>query len=239
MTITGDFPANPYRRVAAPVMAPLAGYDDADDAFEAPPQAALAMLAGDVPHDPESAEPAGSIFDGAADALDAEASTRDLTPEEAAVVAELPPIETLTNDSDFTPFMSTKVPEFIRRKALRVLYQTHPILGFRDGLNDYDEDYNLIDKLIDAATQSSYKVGQGQEAALEKDEELPDTEENADTVKDQETPEIEGDPESDGKAAEKDQAQEAFVEAKADENKTPQDDHEPVASVKPDTGRDV
>ena len=166
LAITEGFPLNPYKRPAAPVMAPLAGYDEMDSDFEAPPKEALAMLNGEIAHNP-----AGDLPPLDAEAGDDDAVTeRELTPEEAEAVAALPPIDTLTNESDFTPFMSGKIPEFIRRKALKVLYQSHPILGFRDGLNDYDEDYNLIDTLINASTQSTYEVGKGQEAAQEAEE---------------------------------------------------------------------
>ena len=161
LAITEGFPVNRYKRPAAPVMAPLAGFDEMDSDFEAPPKEALAMLNAEIAHNPAGDLPP---LDTRAADFDADIE-RELTPEEAEAVAALPAIETLTNESDFTPFMSGKIPEFIRRKALRVLYQSHPILGFRDGLNDYDEDYNIIDTLINAATQSSYKVGKGQESA--------------------------------------------------------------------------
>ena len=52
---------------------------------------------------------------------------RELTEEEAAVVAELPPIESLSKDSDFTPFLADKVPEFIRHRALQVLWRSDPV----------------------------------------------------------------------------------------------------------------
>jgi len=50
-------------------------------------------------------------------------------------------VETLDYDSDFTVFMHEKVPEALRRKALRTLWQSNPILANVDGLNDYDEDF--------------------------------------------------------------------------------------------------
>ncbi|NQV98084.1 MAG: DUF3306 domain-containing protein [Rhodospirillales bacterium] len=168
LAYTGSFSVNPYRRPAAPVMAPLGGIEEDDDAFQAAPAAALAMVSGDIAHDQSPV-----AYAMPADAEADEEAERELSPEETEVVAGLPAMETLTEKSDFTPFMADKVPEFIRRKALRVLYQSHPILGFRDGLNDYDDDYNLIHTLIDAATQSSYVVGKGQAAAMEKEPEAP------------------------------------------------------------------
>ena len=55
-------------------------------------------------------------------------------------------IETLDYNSDFTVFMHEKVPKAIRRRALRKLWLSDPILANVDGLNDYDEDFT------DAAT---------------------------------------------------------------------------------------
>ena len=55
-------------------------------------------------------------------------------------------IDELEYDSDFTVFMNDKVPEKLRRMALRKLWRSNPILANLDGLNDYDEDFT------DAAT---------------------------------------------------------------------------------------
>lgn len=72
----------------------------------------------------------------------------------------LPSIEELDAKSDYSVFMHKKVPEALRRAALRKLWTSDPVLANLDGLNDYDEDYNLIDTTI-AAVQTAYKVGQG------------------------------------------------------------------------------
>ena len=93
------------------------------------------MLNGEIAHEPEGDLPSVQAITEDNDELE-----RELTLEEVETVAALPAMDTLSADSDFAPFMSVKVPEFIRRKALRVLYQSHPILGFRDGLNEYDLD---------------------------------------------------------------------------------------------------
>lgn len=50
-------------------------------------------------------------------------------------------IDSLTKDSDFTVFMHEKVPEMIRRRALRKLWLSDPIFANLDGMNDYDEDF--------------------------------------------------------------------------------------------------
>jgi Protein of unknown function (DUF3306) len=72
----------------------------------------------------------------------------------------LPPIEELTFQSDYTVFLKKNVPEALRRAALRKLWQSDPVLANLDGLNDYDEDYHLVDTSITAA-QTAYKVGKG------------------------------------------------------------------------------
>ena len=86
---------------------------------------------------------------------------RELTPEEQEIASQLPPIESLTKDSDFTPFMAEKVPELIRKRAMSILWRSDPVLANLDGLNDYDENYRIIDTLISAAQDTVYRVGKG------------------------------------------------------------------------------
>lgn len=61
-----------------------------------------------------------------------------------ATVADLPDIETLTYESDFTAFLREGVPEELRRLALRKLWRSDPVLANVDGLNDYDLDYKSL-----------------------------------------------------------------------------------------------
>jgi hypothetical protein len=56
------------------------------------------------------------------------------------VVPELPPIESLSFDSDFTQFMQPKVDESLKRQALRKLF-TDPRFNVMDGLDVYIDDY--------------------------------------------------------------------------------------------------
>jgi Protein of unknown function (DUF3306) len=58
--------------------------------------------------------------------------------EPAVKVEDLPDIETLTYESDFSVFMRDGVPEFLKRQALRKLWLSNPVLANLDGLNDYD-----------------------------------------------------------------------------------------------------
>ncbi len=84
----------------------------------------------------------------------------ELTEEQREIVEGLPPLDSLDKDSDFTPFMRDGVPEFLKRRALRVLWRVNPFFNFRDGLNDYDQDFNVIHKVIDELT-GNYQVGRG------------------------------------------------------------------------------
>ena len=154
-------PGGVQKRNFVPAMAPLAGAEDGDTTYEAPPEDALAMLAGETAHDPLPAE---------------DLMERELTPEEEEAVQGLPPLESLTQDSDFTPFLGDNIPEFIRNRALQVLWRSNPFFGFQDGLDDYAENFRVIDKLINAASDSIYQPGKGY-AVMEED---PDDEDDLD-----------------------------------------------------------
>ncbi|RBP31879.1 uncharacterized protein DUF3306 [Marinobacter pelagius] len=72
----------------------------------------------------------------------------------------LPDPETIELGTDITGFMRKEIPEFLRRKALRGLWKSNPVLAVLDGLNDYDEDYTLASTAGQTVT-SVYKVGEG------------------------------------------------------------------------------
>ena len=65
--------------------------------------------------------------------------------------ADMPDIETLNEDSDFSGFMSAGVSDKLRNLALRKLFQA-PVFNIRDGLDEYDEDYTYFEKLGDIVT---------------------------------------------------------------------------------------
>lgn len=68
----------------------------------------------------------------------------------AAPPPELPPIDSLTPDSDFSAFMHEQVDEKLRRAALRKLF-SDPALNVVDGLDDYAEDFNQLEALASGA----------------------------------------------------------------------------------------
>ena len=65
-------------------------------------------------------------------------------PVEAPV--ELPPVESLSPESDFTPFMKEGVDPLLRRQALRTLFRD-PRFNVMDGLDVYIDDYSKPDPI--------------------------------------------------------------------------------------------
>lgn len=95
------------------------------------------------------------------DSVSAEAEPE--TEEEEAALLErlgLPVPETLGPGDDFQPFMKAGVPGFLRRRALRVLWRSNPVLANLDGLNDYDDDFTSPE-LTKKVLATAYQVGKG------------------------------------------------------------------------------
>ncbi len=65
--------------------------------------------------------------------------------------ADMPDIESLDENSDFSAFMSEGVSDELRNLALRKLFKA-PLFNIRDGLDEYDEDYTSFEKLGDIIT---------------------------------------------------------------------------------------
>ena len=63
-----------------------------------------------------------------------------------AAEAQLPPVEALTLESDFTAFLKEEVSEALRRKALHKLF-ADPHFNRMDGLDVYIDDYSLPDPI--------------------------------------------------------------------------------------------
>lgn len=85
------------------------------------------------------------------------------TPEAEAALLErlnLPSPESLKAGDDFSAFMKAGVPEFLRKRALRVLWRSNPVLANLDGLNDYDDDFRSPE-LTQKVLATAYKVGRG------------------------------------------------------------------------------
>lgn len=78
--------------------------------------------------------------------------------------ADMPPIDTLTEESDFSGFMSSGVSDELRNLALRKLFSA-PSFNIRDGLDEYDEDYTYFEKLGDIVTADMKHQMELEEAA--------------------------------------------------------------------------
>ncbi|MAZ06254.1 DUF3306 domain-containing protein [Marinobacter sp. SS8-8] len=72
----------------------------------------------------------------------------------------LPDPDTIELGTDITGFMRKEIPDLLRRRALRVLWKSNPVLAVLDGLNDYDEDFTDAGTAVSGA-KTLYKVGQG------------------------------------------------------------------------------
>ncbi len=73
---------------------------------------------------------------------------------------QLPAPDAITLGTDVTGFMRKEIPEYLRRKALRALWTSNPVLAVLDGLNDYDEDFSTVPASA-SGLRTLYKVGQG------------------------------------------------------------------------------
>ncbi len=123
------------------------------------------------------------------DSLDYQAATeaveaqREDSPEAPILTDEdMPDIESLDENSDFSMFMSSGVSDRLRNLALRKMFHA-PEFNIRDGLDEYDEDYTYFDKLGDIVTcdmkhqlemQQEKKQEEGEARALADDEAIED-----------------------------------------------------------------
>ena len=93
-----------------------------------------------------------------------------LPPEDAP---ELPPLDSLDEDSDYSAFLGKGVPPDLKQKALQKLFHS-PKFNVRDGLDDYDWDFTNPEPLGDIITaEMRYRVERELErlAGLDEDEE--------------------------------------------------------------------
>ena len=111
-----------------------------------------------------------------------DARRETLTEAELLEELGLPDPDTLDAGAEFKAYLAHRVPEAIRRRALRRLWRTNPVLACVDGLNDYDGDFTGGGKPA-TPIATAYRVGQGmlrhveelqrQAAALEPADDAP------------------------------------------------------------------
>ncbi|MDO3721632.1 DUF3306 domain-containing protein [Marinobacter sp. chi1] len=88
------------------------------------------------------------------------AVNESLSERELLAKYDLPDPDAIELGTDITGFMRKEIPEFLRRRALRSLWRSNPVLAVLDGLNDYDEDYTNA-AAVTSGFKTLYKVGQG------------------------------------------------------------------------------
>ena len=72
----------------------------------------------------------------------------------------LPDPDAMVQGDDFKAFLKKTVPEHLRKRALRTLWRSNPVLACVDGLNDYDDDY-LTGSFGQGPISTTYQVGKG------------------------------------------------------------------------------
>lgn len=116
---------------------------------------------------------------------DEEPSDAALTEEDFPTDSDMPAVESLDNDSDYSGFMSPKVSDELRNLALRKLF-LGGMFNTRDGLDDYDDDFTSFEKLGDVVTadmrhqmemaKEALAARDAEEEVMVEEESLADTE---------------------------------------------------------------
>jgi Protein of unknown function (DUF3306) len=138
---------------------------DPEPMAEAPPENAAAGAPAKI--EPKAIEPEPKAIEPKEES--------GAEPEAPFDPADLPDIDSLDKDSDFTGFLKEGVPAQLRHMALQKLFRSDPTLAVLDGLNDYDEDFTLAkvaEKIV-----SSYKPGRGYVDDEGDEDEIGDVEE--------------------------------------------------------------
>ena len=107
-------------------------------------KAADAARRRDDSRDPSEA--AGRIRESTSDAPDP-----DTVEEQVLTDEDMPPLESLDENSDYSGFLSSGVSEALRRRALRKLFSS-AVFNIPDGLDDYDDDFTSFAALGDIVT---------------------------------------------------------------------------------------
>ena len=108
---------------------------------------------------------------------------------------DMPPVEELTEDSNYSDFLSPKVSDALRKQALRKLFHL-PFLNVVDGLDDYAEDYTKFAALGDIIPhemkrmlerEKQQELDEQKRESLDEADELKTKESTNDTVTEDET----------------------------------------------------
>ncbi len=91
-------------------------------------------------------------------------------PSDEPAEVDLPDIDSLGPESDFTVFMKEGVPAHLRTLALRKLWTRDPVLANLDGLVDYGGDFTHIKSGVFEAVKAVLDAGEERETPAEKPE---------------------------------------------------------------------
>ena len=159
-------------------------------------------------------------------------------PAAALTDEQMPPIESLTEDSDFSGFLSPGVSEGLRKQALRKLFGS-PGFNIRDGLDDYDDDFRNFAALGDLITSD---MKHQMEVAEERKRREADAA-KAEGMKEDETAPDDGDGDDDNApdqqadaAAEREVSESEAAESETAESEAPESEA-PESEAAADAGR--
>ena len=86
----------------------------------------------------------------------------------------LPEPESLVGGEELQRFLASQLPQRLKRRALRTLWRSNPVLACLDGLNDYEDDFTDA-AVVKEGMQTLYQVGRGfAERVQEIAEKLPE-----------------------------------------------------------------
>ncbi|MDH3759817.1 MAG: DUF3306 domain-containing protein [Gammaproteobacteria bacterium] len=138
-------------------------------------------------HEAELAEPIAEAALPVENEIEQTALAAEAESQPVLTDADMPPIESLNEDSDFSGFMSAGVSDELRNLALRKLFKA-PVFNIRDGLDEYDEDYTTFEKLGDIVTADMrHRIEvqeQKQREKLAAEQELEEQQADLDAVED-------------------------------------------------------
>ncbi|NIY95683.1 DUF3306 domain-containing protein [Salipiger sp. HF18] len=96
----------------------------------------------------------------AADAAKTEAELEVRSDEELLAELGLPEPESLVGGEELQRFLASQLPQRLKRRALRTLWRSNPVLACLDGLNDYEDDFTDA-AVVKEGMQTLYQVGRG------------------------------------------------------------------------------
>lgn len=107
--------------------------------------------------------------------LEIQSDSQQAEVQEHKTDADMPPIEELTEESNFSDFLSPKVSEVLRKQALRKLFHL-PFMNVVDGLDDYAEDFTKFEKLGDIIPHEMKRMLEREKAKELNEKELKEKE---------------------------------------------------------------